>query len=60
MVCSDVLILTFTSLTLQFFSEGRIHIQLRDLPRSALPTDVRRLCIRERLLGVTAGKSVYL
>ncbi|KAG0705950.1 hypothetical protein DFH29DRAFT_996377 [Suillus ampliporus] len=33
--------------------EGRMHIQLRELPRSALPTDVRRLCIRDKLLGVT-------
>ncbi|OJA14830.1 hypothetical protein AZE42_00783 [Rhizopogon vesiculosus] len=35
------------------WDEGRTHIQLRDLPRSALPTDLRRLCIREQLLGVT-------
>lgn len=47
-------------LCLILFSEGRTHVQLRELPRSALPTDVRRLCIRERLLGVTDGKFVYL
>ncbi|KAG1782704.1 hypothetical protein EV702DRAFT_960473, partial [Suillus placidus] len=34
-------------------SEGRTHIQLRELPRSALLTDLRRLCIRNHLLGVT-------
>ncbi|KAG2349677.1 hypothetical protein BDR05DRAFT_923325 [Suillus weaverae] len=33
--------------------EGRTHIQLRELPRSALLTDLRRLCIRNHLLGVT-------
>ncbi|KAG2756016.1 hypothetical protein P692DRAFT_20792396 [Suillus brevipes Sb2] len=33
--------------------EGRKHIQLRELPRSALLTDLRRLCIRNRVLGVT-------
>ncbi|KAG1891227.1 hypothetical protein F4604DRAFT_400005 [Suillus subluteus] len=33
--------------------EGRTHIQLRELPRSALLTDLRRLCIRDQLLGVT-------
>ncbi|KAG2157324.1 hypothetical protein DEU56DRAFT_764018 [Suillus clintonianus] len=33
--------------------EGRTHIQLRELPRSALLTDLRRLCIRNQLLGVT-------
>ncbi|KAG2367472.1 hypothetical protein BDR07DRAFT_1350959 [Suillus spraguei] len=33
--------------------EGRTHIQLRELPRSAILTDLRRLCIRSQLLGVT-------
>lgn len=42
------------------FSEGRTHIQLRELPRSALLTDLRRLCIRNQLLGVTDGKLRYL
>ncbi|KAH7914961.1 hypothetical protein BJ138DRAFT_1123028 [Hygrophoropsis aurantiaca] len=33
--------------------EVRTHIQIRNLPRSALPTDVRRVTIREKLTGVT-------
>ncbi|KAG2054785.1 hypothetical protein BDR06DRAFT_1007622 [Suillus hirtellus] len=37
----------------RFVDEGRTHIQLRELPRSALLTDLRRLCIRNQLLGVT-------
>ncbi|KAG2158340.1 uncharacterized protein EDB93DRAFT_661068 [Suillus bovinus] len=37
----------------RFVDEGRTHIQLRELPRSAVLTDLRRLCIRNKLLGVT-------
>ncbi|KAG1875080.1 hypothetical protein C8R48DRAFT_691336 [Suillus tomentosus] len=37
----------------RFVDESRTHIQLRELPRSALLTDLRRLCIRNQLLGVT-------
>ncbi|EGO20899.1 hypothetical protein SERLADRAFT_397787, partial [Serpula lacrymans var. lacrymans S7.9] len=31
----------------------RVHIQLRGLPRSALPSDIRRTVIREKLTAVT-------
>jgi len=35
------------------FNEERIHIQLRGLPRTALPTDVQRAVVRGRLMGVS-------
>jgi len=34
-------------------NEERIHIQLRGLPRTALPADIKRALIRGRLMGVT-------
>ncbi|KAG1754542.1 hypothetical protein EDB19DRAFT_1892518 [Suillus lakei] len=42
-----------TSALPRLVDEGRTHIQLRELPRSALLTDLRRLCTRNQLLGVT-------
>jgi hypothetical protein len=36
-------------------NECRTHIQLRNLPRTALPSDVRRLAVRAKLKGVADG-----
>ena len=35
--------------------EFRIHIQLRNLPRTAIPSDIRRLVSRTKLQGVAEG-----
>jgi len=35
--------------------EHRIHIQLGNLPRTALPSDIRRLVARSKLQGVSDG-----
>lgn len=34
-------------------NEGRNHIQIRGLPRTALPQDVQRAVVQGRLQGVT-------
>lgn len=42
-------------ITVAIANENRVHIQLRDVPRTALPSDVQRTVFHKKLVGVSDG-----